>query len=170
MVWDVVDKIAEVRYLTKYILNLLSHNGTLRFQVHPYAKMAWSILSAVPQVCRHHICHSDVLTGDPRADRLFLPSCTSTRVSVAFVQPWLMFTPSCLTLILSRARGRRIEPRHRRRLSRYSRLWRRRQLNVPILSVVMRRRGVFVCLSFVQQTLDLTISYIRDENDEASYI
>ena len=48
---DVVDKIAEVRYLSKYILCSTSHNGTLRFQVHPYAKMAWSILNAIPQVC-----------------------------------------------------------------------------------------------------------------------
>jgi hypothetical protein len=105
---DVVDKIAEVCYLAKYILSVLSHNGTLRFQVHPYAKMAWSILSAIPQVCHHHATenlYSDVLTGDPRADRLFLPSCTSTRVSVASLRLWLMFTPSCLTPILSRARG-----------------------------------------------------------------
>jgi hypothetical protein len=83
---DIVDKIAEVCYLAKYILSVLSHNRPLRFQVHPYAKMAWSILSAIPQVCHHHATenlYSDVLTGDPRADRLFLPSCISTRVSVA---------------------------------------------------------------------------------------
>ena len=116
------------------------------------------------------ICHSDVLTGDPRADRLFSPSCTSTRVSVASLRLWLIFTPSCLTPILSRARGRRIEPRHRRRLLGYSRLWRRRRLNAPISSVFMRKRGVFVGWSFVQQVIDLTISYIRVESDEASHI
>jgi hypothetical protein len=50
---DVVDKIAEVFYLAKYISSSLSHGRTLRFQVHPYAKMAWAILSAILQVCHH---------------------------------------------------------------------------------------------------------------------
>jgi hypothetical protein len=48
---DVMDKITEVCYLAKYVPISISHDGTLRFQVHPYAKMAWSILSAIPQVC-----------------------------------------------------------------------------------------------------------------------
>jgi hypothetical protein len=66
---DVVDKIAEVRYLTKYILNLLSRNGTLRFQVHPYAKMAWSILSAIPQVCQHTTENLSFRHPDGRSSR-----------------------------------------------------------------------------------------------------
>jgi hypothetical protein len=65
----VVDKIAEVRYLTKYILSSLSHNGTLCFQVHPYAKMAWSILSAIPQVCQHATENLSFRHPDGRSSR-----------------------------------------------------------------------------------------------------
>jgi hypothetical protein len=66
---DVMDKVTEVCYLAKYIPRSRSHDGTLRFQVHPYAKMAWSILSAIPQVCHHATGNLSFRCLDRRSSR-----------------------------------------------------------------------------------------------------
>ena len=45
----IVDGIAEVRNVTNHTYSAYTH--VILLKVHPYAKMAWSVLSAVPKVC-----------------------------------------------------------------------------------------------------------------------